>query len=245
MLIKTPDKLHFVEQFYSFDCIDSTNDHAKTIHPIPLKGMYVVQATVQNQGRGRHGRSFFSNVFGGLWISIITPVEDITNHFTYNRALSVAICSTLLELYPDSDIKIKWPNDIYWNGKKVAGILLESLPASEKHLILGFGLNVNIPISNFPSELAHLITSVQNETSRETPLVPLLEAILIQFYNFCKNDHLTEYLYTSLLYKTGSLVRINNINGTFNGVRKDGQIELSTDKGIVYFNSGTLEYLQV
>ena len=136
--------LPFVRKFIHLENIDSTNLFGRSLEDIPESGITVIQADNQSSGRGRLGNSFFSSHSGGLWVSIITPISDLSRHFQFNRAISLAIHDSILKLFPDSPLGIKWPNDIYWAERKICGILLENHLFHPEFLVIGFGINVNI-----------------------------------------------------------------------------------------------------
>ncbi|MFP4163459.1 MAG: biotin--[acetyl-CoA-carboxylase] ligase [Chitinispirillaceae bacterium] len=244
MLPHALNGLAFVERFYSFNEIDSTNEYARKLKHCPQKGIYVIQAEKQNAGRGRRGNSFFSVHEGGLWVSLITPVKSISEHFIHNRAISIAICETLRKTDRTRNVKIKWPNDIYWGDRKIAGILLETVPVSSKALIVGFGLNVNIPLESFPPILQQSATSLLNETGKRHSPSELLRSILRHYYHCCSADQRNMHgFYCSYLYKPSKRVTLDDLTGDLEKVEQDGRIVIRTDDGLEKFTSGTLRFL--
>jgi BirA family biotin operon repressor/biotin-[acetyl-CoA-carboxylase] ligase len=133
--------------------IDSTNDFAidlikerrkakKLIDLEKISGTLII-SELQDKGRGRLGRKWFSPA-GGLWFTLILicglELKDLQK-ITLVSALAV---SEVLNTRYDIKIKIKWPNDIYYESYKLGGILVESEKIDKKiALVLGFGLNVN------------------------------------------------------------------------------------------------------
>ncbi|KMQ50111.1 Biotin operon repressor / Biotin-protein ligase [Chitinispirillum alkaliphilum] len=240
------DKLPFLDKFIFFESINSTNSFAKTIKTLPDDKLLVIQSAKQTCGRGRNSKQFFSDSEGGLWVSIVAPVPDISTHFIHNRAISVAICQSIQKHCPEFPVRIKWPNDIYINGKKTAGILLESTPFSPKHIIIGFGINVNIGMNKFPPELRNIATSTLHEMKKEIAPEVMLEDILTKYNYFCSiTEEQVHHLYTSHLYRIGSTVQISGICGIFETVREDGQIRIVTAQGVKHLNSGTLLFRDV
>jgi len=156
----------YVENFFSYRRITSTNENAHELESFPDKGIFIIQADIQTKGKGRRGNSFFSDSTGGLWITIVTHIGDLSQHFTFNRSLSISIAETLIEQYPSDNIKIKWPNDIYISDKKICGILLEMHRKRNDILIIGFGININTSRNEFPSELQSTATSLSIETGK-------------------------------------------------------------------------------
>ena len=237
--------LPFIEQYLEFDSIDSTNTYAKTHTPLPKTGFCVIRAKTQSGGRGRHDARFFSAVEGGLWVSIIVPIDDIKNHFVYNRALSLAIVEALTPLAPSAEVRIKWPNDIYWNQKKICGILLESHPASANHLIIGFGCNCTIPKEAFPDDLKNIATSVFEETGKNVDLNKMLFSICDDFYkNLDVDIQKIHSKYVTYLYKTGAAVVAGGVSGILESVGPEGVLYVrTTNNELVSVVSGSLVFV--
>jgi BirA family transcriptional regulator, biotin operon repressor / biotin---[acetyl-CoA-carboxylase] ligase len=225
--------------------IDSTNSYAKSLDNIPNDEIIVIRAIKQRGGRGRNDKPFFSNHAGGLWVSLIVPIADISAHFEHNRAISLAIRTALLECRTSGDapVSIKWPNDIFWGERKIAGILLENAPKKPNALIIGFGINVNIAQDDFPISLHKTTTSVLMEIGEEYVLDALLDRVLRE-YNFIikhgpKGAHT---VYTGNLYKKGYQATVGPHCGTFVTVEIDGRLRLDTAQGSMLLSSGTLRF---
>ena len=109
------------------DSCSSTNDEAKT------QPFYsVILTNYQTNGRGRNGRSWIGED-GNLMASIVLPKPE--NAYIYSFLISLAIAQSIAFLSP----RIKWPNDVLVDGKKISGILLE---ICDDKLIIGFGVNI-------------------------------------------------------------------------------------------------------
>jgi len=236
--------LTFVERFYTFPSVASTNDFARALTHVPKTGMYCIQADRQTAGRGRRGGGYFSDAAGGLWASLVVPVADIANHFTYNRAVSLAILMTLSQCGKDLPITIKWPNDIYWGKQKICGILLESHPGFSNVIVIGFGLNVNIAAADFPPELAGIATSVLIETGRTCALTAVLRTILKQFDVISTADVAKVHeAYCSRLFGRGRRISINGIEGVYESVAENGMLQLSVNGALIPVSTGSPVFL--
>jgi BirA family biotin operon repressor/biotin-[acetyl-CoA-carboxylase] ligase len=227
------------------DSVDSTNSYAKSLGGFPENELTVIRAIRQNRGRGRGDAAFFSDHAGGLWVSLVAPIADVSAHFEHNRAISLAIRAALIEcaLSGNARVSIKWPNDLYWGERKIAGVLLENIPQNPNALIIGFGVNVNIAQDDFPGDLRGVVTSVLMETGEEYVLDALLERIL-QEYNFIikhgpKGAHA---VYAGNLYKKGYPAAVGRHSGTFVTVEIDGRLRLDTANGPVLLSSGSLRF---
>ena len=141
----------------------STNSLAKEL---ALKGENegtVILAEKQTGGRGRLGRSFFSPDGKGIYMSVILKPE---HPLLITSFASVAVLRAIKKIC-DADVKIKWVNDLYLNGKKICGILTEGVYQGDslKYAVLGIGINVKR--ADFPDEIADIATSIENETGVE------------------------------------------------------------------------------
>ncbi len=243
MLPQALNDLTFVERFYPLAEVDSTNRYAKGIKGEPSRGLFIIQADRQTSGRGRRDNVFFSDHSGGLWVSIMAPVKDLLNHFEHNRAIALSICETLKENFPADNVTIKWPNDIYWKDRKIAGILLETIPSKQTCLIIGFGVNINIAHDEFPYNLQETATSVFIETGIHSSLSSLLVQILKKYNQYISLDQAHVHKkYLAYLYNLGYLAMVDGTEGVFRGVESDGRIVLDTIDGLKYLCSGTLRF---
>ena len=208
-----------------------------------MKGIFVVHADTQTHGRGQRDNSFFSGE-GGLYATIVCPLVDINSHFVLNRSISLAICEAVEMMAPDASLSIKWPNDILWAGKKLCGILLESLSRSGRHCAIGFGVNVNTMADQFPPAIANSATSMSIETGGWFDVQALLGEISLRFqkYRFFAPGKAHDR-YRERLYRIGSPVRINGQNGIFETVHEDGRLCLNVNKNMVYLSTGSIQFI--
>ena len=119
-------------------------------------------ADEQTAGRGRLGRSF-SSTPGGIYMSILTPTDDSTRATDLTVYAAVVASRALSELY-GIEPAIKWVNDIYLGGKKLAGILVQGVVSPEgklTHAVMGIGLNVKT--EEMPEEIREIATSLKIE----------------------------------------------------------------------------------
>jgi len=131
-----------------FNQVNSTNKFAlELIRQNLAENGTVVLAEFQSEGKGQFGREWVSNPYENLIFSIILKhVTNIpANPFIINKTITLSMLQCISELLPEAEIKIKWPNDIYADRRKISGILVEN-NYSGQHLnysIVGIGLNVN------------------------------------------------------------------------------------------------------
>lgn len=146
--------------------LDSTNNRAKALAAAGAAHGTVVIADSQSGGRGRLGRSFFSPEHSGVYLTVILRPECAPDRAGLLTSLAAVAAARAVEKVSGADVKIKWVNDLYLNGKKICGILTEAglgLEAGRlEYAVVGVGINVNR--MSFPPELREIATSVGNET---------------------------------------------------------------------------------
>lgn len=132
--------------------------------------MYAVIAEAQTDGRGTQGRIFYSPQGSGLYMSLLIPFSDCCDRLplaTPAAAVGVcdAVCSAGAAFNSEKDPSVKWVNDVYLGGKKVCGILTESVmqDGGIAAVIIGIGINVYPPDGNFPDGLSERAGAVFTE----------------------------------------------------------------------------------
>ena len=135
---------------------DSTNDRARDLAEAGAPSGAVVTAGEQRAGRGRRGRVWSAPPAAALLYSaLIRPLE--LEHVLLPLAVPVAVCEAVESLAP-VECRIKWPNDVWIDEAKVAGILIEARPPD--WAVLGVGVNIAIAPAEFPSDLRWPATSI-------------------------------------------------------------------------------------
>mgnify|MGYP000170302319 CR=1 FL=1 len=140
---------------FLYDTLESSNRTAKTLALEGAPHGTMVLAGQQTAGRGRLGRRFESPAGKGVYLSLVLrPSLPMTEAQAVTVSAAVAVCRAVKRLC-GLDLGIKWVNDLYYNGKKVCGILTEGISDFEtgqiEHLILGIGINTTV--KDFPAEL--------------------------------------------------------------------------------------------
>jgi BirA family biotin operon repressor/biotin-[acetyl-CoA-carboxylase] ligase len=137
---------------------DSTNTRARELAAAGAPHGTVVTASEQTAGRGRQGRTWIAPPHKALLYSaILRPLED--HHTLLPLAVPLAVCEAAEQLNPALTCKVKWPNDIHVEGKKLAGVLIEARP-QDGWAVIGIGLNLYISEDEFPPELRDTATSI-------------------------------------------------------------------------------------
>ncbi|HSS43548.1 MAG TPA: biotin--[acetyl-CoA-carboxylase] ligase [Solirubrobacterales bacterium] len=137
---------------------DSTNTRARELAAAEAPHGTIVTAGEQTAGRGRQGRTWTAPPNKALLYSaVIRPLED--HHTMLPLAVPLAVCESAEQLNPNLDCKVKWPNDIHVEGRKLAGVLIEARP-QDSWAVIGIGLNLTIEPDEFPPELRDSATSI-------------------------------------------------------------------------------------
>ena len=175
----------------NLDETDSTNHYlAQLCDREPISEYTTVRADYQTAGKGQRGNTWESEKGKNLLFSFVLYPTFLKAHrqFLLSQLTALAVKETL-ELWTD-DIRIKWPNDIYWKGKKICGMLIENELSAEgiARSIIGIGLNVNQEI--FHSDAPNPV-SLRQITGLEKNPMEVLTYILTytrRFYEGLRND---------------------------------------------------------
>lgn len=163
---------------------DSTNTRAKDLAARGAPEGTLVVSEKQKEGRGRKGRRWFSPSQEGIYASLILrPTISPGEAPKITMLTAVVVAETLLSL-TQLEVKIKWPNDILVNGKKLGGILTEIRAERDAidYVVVGLGLNVNT--RRFPDDIREKATSVLIETGNRFPRARLIREYLKWFEEY-------------------------------------------------------------
>ncbi len=236
-----------MNQVLYLDQVASTNsflgDYLKSNHP---ENFFAVLGYEQTAGRGQRGNSWFAERNKSLSCSIYLKNEGIHAKEQYIiskfTAYSLYICvKKFLPKTLSEGLKIKWPNDLYFQHKKLAGILIEHKlkGSSLEHSILGVGLNVNH--EQFPQNLPNPI-SLKELTGQETPVEELLNSLIKTMKEqaqLLKIEHWAELnqAYMEALYRKEGLHLYEDKQGIFQaeiqGVADNGELILKKVNGTI------------
>ena len=181
------------------DDVDSTNDECArqlaTGRPTP----FAVLARRQTRGRGRFGRVWHSEANGNLYASFaFRPRIAPERMQTFTLWMGVTICELVSRFLPVSP-RIKWPNDIVFDGRKAGGMLTEARVDSDQmqDLVFGLGLNVNSPPSDWPTDLGRRAVSLSEIAGTQVDLNRLTAAlvgrVLLAYERFVEGEHVDTF----------------------------------------------------
>lgn len=210
---------------------------------------HVELADHQARGRGAHGRQWVSPPGCDLYFSVVTrPSVDLSAVALVTLAIGLGVRDAVAELVPTKRVQVKWPNDIWVERRKCAGILVESrsIGARIDPLIIGVGLNVNR--AQWPPELADIATSLRAEREGEAPLdrASVLSSVLSHmerwFDAFTKDGPpvVVNALRPHLALREEP-VRWEDGQGVFDGIDFDGAARVRTNAGTVSLHAAHIE----
>jgi len=227
-----------MELLRTIQVVDSTNNEASRLL---AEGMYLhgtgILSVNQTEGRGQYGRHWVTQPGLHMALSIIIQPDNMTVSELplVSMKASLALVRILMQENDALLPLIKWPNDIYANGKKMAGILIENSLTSSKvqHCIIGIGMNVNEP--DFPDHLPNA-TSLFLLTNKKYDIRPLAEKIRLSFMTLL--DEPTEKWkpeYDSFIYGSGQIKSFEKkgeiVKARVIGVDIEGRIMLEKEDG--------------
>ena len=214
--------------------IEQTNSTNTLLKELIAKGQEpdFIYAGYQTAGRGQTGNSWESEKGKNLICSILLPPNK--NLYFLNIAVSVAIHRKISEL-GISELGIKWPNDIYWKDKKLAGILLENaiIGNEVKYAIGGIGLNVNQ--TEFVSDAPNPV-SLKQISGKEYAIDPLMQDLLEAVHTVLNEPEEAIWSeYKAHLYRREGYWPFADQNSTFEAQIEDvlpsGEIVLKDPEG--------------
>lgn len=218
--------------------IGSTNDHAKALARAGAPHGTIVTADEQTAGRGRQGRRWSTPAGRALALSAI--LRDLGERFELLPLLAaVAVCEACEAVAPVR-CAIKWPNDVWIDGRKLSGILAEGRP-HDGWAVLGIGVNVTLRAEELPPELAETATSLAIAAPGAAPtrsdalLGPLLDRLARRLADepaavlaaWRERDALR-----------GRVVRWDGNEGVAAGIGDRGELLVETDGGAVELQAG-------
>jgi len=225
------------------NAIDSTNSYLRQLSTKEtVKDFTVVLANYQTSGRGQMGTQWHSQHSKNLMISLFKDVSyiSIEQHFFISIVAALSILEAL-ESFKLPNLKVKWPNDILSENKKVGGILIENVIKKGKldASIIGFGINVNqTEFYNLPQA-----SSMRLLTGRLYELEELLQAILSKFKDYFKllkqkEFELLKNNYEKHLFRKDKPSTFQNsegqlFSGFIKGISNSGNLQVMIENAII------------
>jgi BirA family biotin operon repressor/biotin-[acetyl-CoA-carboxylase] ligase len=230
----------------------STMDDASAAASEGAKEGHVVLADQQTRGRGAHGRQWLSPAGSDLYFSVVTrPAVDPASTALVTLATGLGVRDAVASLLPSRPVLVKWPNDIWIERRKCAGVLVESRTVGMRidSMIIGVGLNVNRV--DWPPDLASSATSLRAERGsgeafdRGDVLATVL-AHMERWVSLFVRDGAPVVVNAMrpALALVGEKVRWEDGDGTFDGIDPDGAARVRTDAGVVSLHAAHIEPIE-
>tara|TARA_B100001123_G_scaffold26860_1_gene28933 strand:+ start:466 stop:1053 length:588 start_codon:yes stop_codon:yes gene_type:complete len=167
---------------YKFKSVTSTNDVALNLIKDKKKNSGFVYTDIQTKGRGTKGKNWIS-IKGNLFCSLFFPlVKEYPTFDQFSIINPIIICDVIKKFCIDDRINLKFPNDIFLNGKKICGFLQEVINIeNRKFLIVGIGLNIE---SNPNIYSEYKATNILLETKKKPAINEIVNLIISSYENF-------------------------------------------------------------
>ena len=266
-LISEPDILNSsaIESYLSKECIckkveafetiDSTNTKAKQLAELGEEEGTLIISDEQTAGKGRRGRSWCSKKGANIFMTLLIRPRIEPKYLSGITLLAAMSVATAIKDICDTEAKIKWPNDIVINKKKICGILTEMSSEMNyvNYAVIGIGINVND--DEIPQEIRKNASSIYLETDRKVNRNELAAKVVEKFDSYYKEFLKTNDLsaltdeYNSMLISMNSEVKVlygmaetakpeDEEIGIARGIDVDGSLLVETKEGIKSIVSG-------
>ncbi len=225
-----------------YEELPSTNERAKELLAAGPEEGTLVLAEKQTRGRGRLGRNWFSPPESGIWMTLIlTPGMPLLEMHKLTLTAAAVLSRAIFAELGFRPL-VKWPNDLYVDGKKISGILTELAGeiGRTEYLLLGIGINVNQTPADFPEELREKAGSLRMKLGVKIDRPALLRSYLRLFeeeYNRVRAEGFGEVLAYCRRYSAtlGRQVEVATGNQRYRGkavaIRDDGSLSLRLEDG--------------
>lgn len=232
--------------------VDSTNSYLKSLSEYDSDALTVAVADYQSAGKGQGAHTWESKAGENLLFSLLVCPTwiPVRRQFLLSMAGALAI-KEALDAYAEG-FTLKWPNDVYWNDKKISGTLIETSVDSQgvKRCIFGIGININQAL--FESDAPNPVSLCQilgHEVDREEVLQKVIAAFG-QYYELLRRADYVDVsgIYHLSLYRRNGYHWYEDAEGKFEGafveVEDDGHLVLHDRKGVIRsYTFGELKFL--
>jgi BirA family biotin operon repressor/biotin-[acetyl-CoA-carboxylase] ligase len=231
--------------------IGSTNDRARELAGTAVDLPCLISADCQTAGRGRGGNRWWTGE-GSLAFSLLLDAAAVgirREHMGLaSLAAAAAIVKSVQPRVPECTVGLHWPNDVFTCRRKLAGILVESLPGSR--LVVGIGLNTNNRLATAPTDVRERATSLFDLTNqshdRTQLLIELIHQLHVEFATLAKDPEAIGQQADELCLQRGDWLTLDTgqeaVEGRCFGIEGDGALLLATATGPRKFYAGVLRH---
>lgn len=242
------------ENVITLQRVNSTNEYLKSklSNSTPYPEGTVIMAVEQYAGKGQAGNTWVSESGKNLTLSVLLNPSFLLpkEQFKLNIAISLAIMECLKPLLGES-VRIKWPNDIYANNKKIGGVLIENVirGSTWKHAIIGIALNVNQTSFDTKKTKACSLKQLLNEDFDLYHLLKLLCTAISTQYNILKKEGypLQKERYKQHLFRfnipSTFLIKDEQLIGTITDVDDEGKLVIDFDGHLTKFGIKEISFV--
>ncbi|MDD1784421.1 bifunctional biotin--[acetyl-CoA-carboxylase] ligase/biotin operon repressor BirA [Enterovibrio sp. ZSDZ35] len=236
-----------VPAFSLVPVIDSTNQYLLDRVGQLASGTACL-AEYQQSGRGRRGRTWFSPFGANLYLSMYWRLDaGMAAAMGLSLVVGVSMAETLNKLGA-KDVKVKWPNDLYWQDKKLAGILVEMTgqAGDAAHLVIGMGLNVSMPDTDAVDQkwanLKEACTTLPNKNLLAAALINGVTEALRQYEEVGMAGFVLKWeKYDNFNGRAVKLLMGERVvKGIARGINEQGALMLETESGIAPYLGGEI-----
>ncbi len=233
--------------------LDSTNNRALELSKdSSIKTPCLVLTPKQNAGRGRGVNQWWSSE-GSLTFSLIINPRDLNLSVETWPKISLtaglAVCETVRALNHDLSLGLKWPNDVFLNGKKLSGLLIETAQNQPERLVIGIGININNSLKNAPEEIRAIATSLTDEINQNLDMTDFLLNLIHQLLEAWKSLTIAESMviesWRRYCILTDRKITVTTgteqLSGDCLGIADDGALLIKSEAGTQSIYSGVID----
>jgi len=236
----------FVKNHIQLDVVSSTNLYLRKLIDKSINENILVSTNYQEKGRGQRSNIWESEKNMNILISFLY-VHTTNNYdlFKFNMLISLAIYD-FLSKYFKTGLKIKWPNDLMINNKKIAGVLVQNIESNFKSII-GVGININQKeFKNFSPQATSFSNELNKEFNRNALILELMnnfENYLINYFQF--NDLKNSYMLKIYKFKqqTNFLNNLKQFKGEIINFNSSGEIIIKRGDEFLSFKNGEVKMI--
>lgn len=230
-------------KFLKFNEIDSTNNYMRD-NISTFQNYDIVSAKIQTSGRGRKGNTWLSPEGMALFSFLLKPEKELSI-FEATKLPLLAGISTLsaLKKIKNGNYSFKWTNDIFFNFKKLCGILVERV---KNDFVIGVGINVK---NKIPDDIKNIAISMESDYDIDKMILKVVEEFSIYYKKFSEGkwqEIITEINNYNFLNEKNIRVYIGNkiFEGIAKNIVADGRLEIEIDKKIHLFSAGEIKIVK-
>ena len=234
---------------YFFESIDSTNSYLASTKYSTKPQICITRE--QTKGKGQHGRNWVSQKDGSIIFSMRKSFNEGMNLNGLSLIAGMAIIKSIEAECQLSGLKIKWPNDIYYGDKKLAGILMENTHYKSNQLVLvGVGINYQLVDTNEIDalwvDLSRILNTLPNFQQLTAKIITNILFFLEDFQINGLSSLLSEWEHYDMLKGVRIKFRESNIElqGQIDGITNQGALKVLTKDGVKeLYSSMHIEYI--